>query len=65
MTQSTSLSNKTQLILSTTILVLGLILLVFMITVESEPGALPLALVLGGVIWKLILNRKIKSSKVA
>lgn len=51
---------KTQLLISATVLIIGLILLVFMITVEDEPGALPLALILGGLVWQFIIRRKQK-----
>jgi hypothetical protein len=40
------------------VLGLGLVLLVFMVTVESEPGALPLALVLLGSIGVFATRRK-------
>jgi hypothetical protein len=40
------------------VLGLGLVLLVFMVTVESEPGALPLALVLLGSIGLFATGRK-------
>ncbi|MGN6213275.1 hypothetical protein [Parafilimonas sp.] len=35
---------------------LGIILLIYMIKVEDEPGALPLLLIIIGVIW-LIINQ--------
>lgn len=37
--------------LSVLTLILGTALLIYMITVEGEPGALPLILVLGGMLW--------------
>ncbi len=40
---------KTQVRLSLGILVVGLVLMTYMITVESEPGALPLLLVIVGI----------------
>lgn len=40
--------------LSILTIVLGVILLIFMITVEGELGALPLALTIGGIIWFII-----------
>jgi len=56
-------ASKTHLILSLIMLVLGLFLLVFMITVESEPGALPLALVVIGSIWHWI-SRKSRPKQI-
>jgi len=45
---------------ATTLLLLGLSLLAYMVTVEGEPGALPLALVLAGGGWLavLVLHRR-------
>jgi LPXTG-motif cell wall-anchored protein len=43
---------------SALVLGLGLVLLVFMVTVESEPGALPLGLVLLGSIGLFATRRK-------
>jgi hypothetical protein len=43
------------------IMALGAVLLVFMITVEDEPGALPLALVVGGTAWFLLVRRRVRS----
>jgi LPXTG-motif cell wall-anchored protein len=45
-------------IASALVLGLGLVLLVFMVTVESEPGALPLGLVLLGSIGLFATRRK-------
>lgn len=42
---------KIYFVLSWLITVLGLLLLGYMISVEGEPGALPLALVILGVSW--------------
>ncbi len=54
-------SNNIQLIISVVILIIGVLLLVYMILVESEPGALPLALVLGGLAW-MIINLRLRKS---
>lgn len=37
--------------------VTGIVLLTYMIVVEDEPGALPLALILTGGAWYLIATR--------
>ena len=37
---------------------IGVALLVYMVTVEGEPGALPLALVVGGIAWYLLARRR-------
>ena len=33
-------------------------LMVYMVTVESEPGALPLALIVGGLIWYFVARAR-------
>ncbi len=38
-------------LISSLILVIGIVLLIYMISVESEPGALPLLLVVVGLGW--------------
>lgn len=46
-------------------LVLGLILLVYMVTVEDEPGALPLLLIVSGVaglLWNTLTSKLKKTS---
>jgi len=45
---------KAQLLISAIIFFIGLALMIFMITTESEPGALPLLLVVVGITWHLI-----------
>lgn len=50
-------NHKTQLRISTVVLIIGLVLLVYMVIVESEPGALPLAMVLGGLVWNVVVRR--------
>ena len=51
-----SRTQKNNMIFSTLTLAVGIILLVYMIVVEGEPGALPLFLVLTGIIW-FVINR--------
>ena len=51
---------KVQRILSLVTLLAGIILIIYMIAVEGELGALPLVLLLGGVVWSLVINYKIK-----
>lgn len=48
-------------ILSFVTFLIGVILIIYMISVEGELGALPLALMLVGAIWALIVNYRIKS----
>ncbi|HEU4867158.1 MAG TPA: hypothetical protein VFV09_05455 [Actinomycetota bacterium] len=48
-------------ILSTITIVLGAILLTYMVTVEEEPGALPLLLLVVGGVWLFATRAKIRS----
>lgn len=40
------------------ITLIGFILLVYMIVVEDEPGALPLGLMTMGLVWYFFIRRK-------
>lgn len=59
-TFSTKTTPVIQSIIALTILSLGIALLVYMIAVEGEPGALPLLLVTGGALWYLSLRKRIQ-----
>ena len=52
---------KKQIGFSLILLSLGLLLLVYMIVVEDEPGAVPLFLVATGTIWFLIARFRLRS----
>ncbi len=47
--------------IAATICLLGLVLLVYMITVEDEPGALPLLLIVVGAVWYIVTRSRIRS----
>lgn len=47
-------------VLSTIVIAVGLALLVYMITVEDEPGALPLAMVVGGAAWLITARVRLR-----
>ncbi len=53
-------SLKINRILSTLTIFLGAILMIYMIKVEDEPGALPLLLIIIGTVWYIINNYQIK-----
>ena len=55
-----SIKDKWSKILSLLTVFLGFVLLIFMITVEDEPGALPLLLIITGVVWFIISRNQIK-----
>jgi hypothetical protein len=52
---------KMQALLSGIIMVVGVLLMTFTIYTESEPGALPLFLVLGSTIWYFITRFRMRS----
>lgn len=56
---------KIQSLLSVLLAVIGIVLMTFMIIVESEPGALPLLLILVGAGWYFITKFKIELQHVA
>ena len=65
MNKGISQKLKISRILAILILLLGIVLVTYMIKVEDEPGALPLLLIVVGIVW-LIANqlqiRKTRSS---
>jgi hypothetical protein len=42
-------------------LLVGLVLLAYMVIVEDEPGAIPLALVVGGMLWFFVPRFRARS----
>lgn len=54
---------KSHTLLSWIMMGLGLLLLIYMVTVEDEPGAVPLALLAGGAIWNRLTHRRRKALK--
>ncbi len=55
--------SKIRLVTSLLIILLGLSLMTYMIIVEDEPGALPLALILGGAICFGLIRIKTNITK--
>jgi|11_taG_2_1085331.scaffolds.fasta_scaffold00021_91 hypothetical protein len=64
MNKESQQKKPVQRTLSILLMTLGLILMIFMITVEDEPGAIPLFMILTGIVWfyKTRLKNKIKPS---
>jgi predicted MFS family arabinose efflux permease len=58
----TGISRKIKInrALSVVLILLGLVLLVYMIVVEDEPGALPLLFIIAGTIWLMITRIQAK-----
>ena len=50
--------HRTQVWLAGAVTAIGVVLMLGMMYWESEPGALPLALVLGGAIWWIVARRR-------
>ena len=51
---------KAQVRISLGLLVVGIVLMTYMITVESEPGALPLLLVIAGIAAYFICRYRLR-----
>jgi hypothetical protein len=49
---------------SVSVTLLGVALLAYMIVVEDEPGALPLALIAAGVAWFLVARLRVRARRV-
>jgi len=62
MTPERNKNTKVELLLSVITLSIGLLLLIYMILVEDEPGALPLVLILGGATWYFYIRFKTYSA---
>lgn len=54
-------TSKARTLLPLLTIWLGLVLLVYMVTVESEPGALPLLLIVIGVAWYAIARARARA----
>ena len=54
---SSIISPAVQKIFAVLLLVLGFSLLIYMITVEDEPGAVPMLLIVLGAAWLIKLTR--------
>ena len=50
-----------QAVISALTIVLGVALLVYMVAVESEPGAIPLLLIAVGTGWLLVTRRRARA----
>ena len=57
----TSNKKNIQRFLSLLTIILGIVLLVFMIVVEGEPGAIPVGMIIIGSFWFTIIYRKEKT----
>ncbi|WP_290875166.1 hypothetical protein [Gracilimonas sp.] len=51
-------------LLSLLTIFIGLLLVTFMIVVEGEPGALPLALTVIGTVWHFFTRSKLRSQQI-
>jgi hypothetical protein len=56
-------STRLQLWLSAALAAIGAALVAMMVVVESEPGALPLALLVIGVGWHLVARRRLRAQR--
>jgi len=53
--------HRVHTLLSVLTIALGVVLLVYMITVESEPGAIPLLLIAVGSGWFFVTRARLRS----
>ena len=57
--------NKTnytaQKVISSLVILTGVILLTFMIVVEDEPGAIPLFVIMAGIAWFFTIRKKVEA----
>jgi len=54
-------NRKVHALLSALTVLIGVALLIYMVTVEDEPGALPLLLIVVGSGWYLITRNRFRS----
>ena len=53
--------HRVHTLLSALTILLGAVLLIYMVTVESEPGAIPLLLIVVGTGWYFITRARARS----
>jgi hypothetical protein len=58
--RGSSTKLRVHTVLSILVAALGVALLAYMITVEDEPGALPLAMMAGGIGWFIVARWRLK-----
>lgn len=61
MNKESQQNSSVQRTLSIVIMTVGLALMIFMITVEDEPGAIPLFMILSGIVWFFMIRLKNKT----
>lgn len=54
---------KMHSLLSVLTMIIGVALMIFMIVVEDEPGAIPLLLIVAGTAWYFITRYRIRLQK--
>lgn len=52
---------KLHKLISALVIVMGCMLMIYMIVVEDEPGAIPLLLIVAGTGWYFITRNRIRS----
>ena len=62
-TENGGSNRKAHAVLSALTVALGVLLLIYMIVVEDEPGALPLLLIVVGSGWYLITRARVRSDQ--
>lgn len=55
--------QRVKVLLSVLIVVIGAVLLLFMVTVEGEPGAIPLVLIVLGIGWYVVARARVRAPR--
>jgi hypothetical protein len=61
MTQTSGKKLNVQLLLSVLIIVAGAVLMTIKIVADSEPGLIPLVLVVGGIAWFFVARTRTRA----
>ena len=56
---------NTQKKLAFVFILIGVFLLIYMVLVEDEPGAVPLLVLAAGIIWLNLLNRHLRKQELS
>lgn len=56
-------NRKAHAVLAALTVALGVVLLAYMVVVESEPGAIPLLLIVLGSAWYVVTRRRARSRR--
>ncbi len=61
MKTNNSKKQKVQIMLSVLIIVIGVVLMILKIIADSEPGAIPLLLIVLGIAWYFVARNRMRT----